>query len=105
MNRRAPHHSPRTRRTAGSALIMTLWVLGLLALMVASFAFEAHIEARLTSFYRHRTNSRIPARSGLDVAELLVGRSQRLRGTERDPDKSAEDIWYDPAFTLADGER
>ncbi len=87
----------------GSALITVLWVLGLLAMMVASFAFEAHIESRLTSFYRQRTKAEYLARAGLDVAELLVGRSQRLSGTEHDPDKGAEDQWYDPAYTLAEG--
>jgi general secretion pathway protein K len=90
-------------RESGSALITVLWVLGLLAMLVASFAFEAHIEARLTSFYRNRTKAEYLARSGLDVAELLVARSGKLRGVERDPEKAEKDIWYTPARNLADG--
>ena len=65
-----PCGSERCRQ--GSALILVLWVLGLLSMLVASFAFEAHIESRLTSFYRDRTKADFLARSGLDVAELLV---------------------------------
>lgn len=87
----------------GSALILVLWVLGLLSMLVASFAFEAHIEARLTSFYRDRTKAEFLARSGLEVAELLVAKSTRLQGAERDEAKAGNDIWYDPALQLAKG--
>jgi len=97
------HGGCASRGTGGSALITVLWVLGLLAMLVVSFAFEAHIESRLTSFYRNRTKAEYLARSGLDIAELLVGKSLRLRGTQRDAEKAARDIWYDPARTLADG--
>jgi len=91
------------RRQQGSALILVLWVLGLLSMLVASFAFEAHIESRLTSFYRDRTKAEHLARSGLDVAELLVAKSARLQGAERDEAKAQSDIWYDPALQLSKG--
>ncbi len=94
---------PAGGRVAGSALITVLWVLGLLSMLVASFAFEAHIESRLTSFYRNRTKAEYLARSGLDVAELLVARSGKLRGTERDPAKAEKDPWYEHARQLAEG--
>ncbi len=90
-------------RTAGSALILVLWVIGLLAMMVTSLAFEAHIEARLTSFYRNRTKAEALAHSGLDVAELLVLRSAGLQGTAHNPDMGIEDRWYEAAFALAEG--
>lgn len=90
-------------RREGSALITVLWVLGLLAMLVSSFAFEAHIESRLTSFYRSRTKAEYLARSGLDMAELLVHKSNRFRGQQRDPEGGANDIWYDLAFTLTEG--
>jgi len=91
------------RHRQGSALILVLWVLGLLSMLVASFAFDAHIESRLTSFYRDRTKADFLARSGLDVAELLVAKSTRLQGAERDETKAAADIWYDPALQLSKG--
>ena len=92
-----------TRHQQGSALILVLWVLGLLSMLVASFAFEAHIELRLTSFYRDRTKAEYLARSGLDIAELLVAKSAQMQGAERDEAKAGSDIWYDPALQLAKG--
>ncbi|HAS83090.1 MAG TPA: hypothetical protein DCS43_10565 [Verrucomicrobia bacterium] len=90
-------------RKSGSALILVLWVLGLLSMMVASFAFEAHIEIRLTGFYRDRTKAEYLARSGLDLAELLVFKSQKMLGTERDPSLAETDQWYETAYKLAEG--
>lgn len=90
-------------RQRGSALILVLWVLGLISMLVASFAFDAHIELRLTSFYRDRTKAEYLARSGLDVAELLVAKSARLRGAKRDAARAGKDTWYDPALQLAQG--
>jgi general secretion pathway protein K len=87
----------------GSALIVVLWVIALLGMLVSSFAFEARIEARLTSFYRNRTKADYLARSGLAIAELLMSKSQGLAGTEQDEAKAAEDPWYTDAKRLAEG--
>jgi general secretion pathway protein K len=87
----------------GSALIVVLWVTGLLAMLVASFAFEARIEARLTSYYRNRTKADYLARSGLEIAELIMGKSKGLAGTEIDDEKSSADEWYMYAKHLSDG--
>ncbi len=102
-SRHRMHSGVSSRRQQGSALILVLWVLGLLSMLVASFAFEAHIELRLTSFYRDRTKAEYLARSGLDVAELLVAKSAGLQGAKRDEAKAGSDIWYDPALQLAKG--
>lgn len=103
MNCQLPKPSGKAgQRSEGSALITVLWVLGLLAMLVASFAFEAHIESRLTFFYRNRTKAEYLAQSGVDVAQLLIARRGQLLGTKRDPEKAAEDIWYDAAWNLAD---
>lgn len=102
-NRHCEHSCCSARHQQGSALILVLWVLGLLSMLVASFAFEAHIESRLTSFYRDRTKAEYLARSGLDVAELLVAKMSRIQGKERDEAKAGSDIWYDPAFQLRQG--
>lgn len=84
-------------------MIVALWVVGLLAMLVASFAFEAHIEARLTSYYRNRTKADYLARSGLAIAELLMSKSEGLAGSEVDESKAATDQWYMSAKGLADG--
>ena len=36
----------------GAALVIALMVVGLLAIVVSSFAFDMHVEARVTSFHR-----------------------------------------------------
>jgi len=97
------HSGESAGHQQGSALILVLWVLGLLSMLVASFAFEAHIELRLTSFYRDRTKAEYLARSGLDVAELLVAKSAGMQGAARDATKAGTDIWYEPALQLAKG--
>ncbi len=105
----AAGHGPRSAvchprgKQGGSALIVALWVIGLLAMLVASFTFEAHIEARLTSYYRNRTKADYLARSGLAIAELLMSKSDGLAGSEHDADKAAADPWYNDAKKLADG--
>jgi len=93
---------PRSPR-GGSALIVVLWVIGLLGMLVASFAFEARIEARLTSYYRNRTKADYLARSGLEIAELIMSKSDGLAGKDVDEEKAAGDQWYMDAKHLSDG--
>ena len=38
----------------GAALVVVLWVVGILAMLVGSFTFDAHIESRIISHYRKR---------------------------------------------------
>ena len=80
-----------------------LWVIGLLAMLVASLAFEARIEARMTSYYRNRTKADFLARSGLEIAELVMDKSQGLSGTDVDEEKAESDEWYMDAKHLSDG--
>ncbi len=95
---------PRSDDRGGSALIMVLWVIGLLSMLVASFAFDARIEARLTSYYRNRTKADYLARSGLEIAELVMSKADGMSaGAEIDEDKAATDEWYTYAKGLADG--
>ncbi len=55
-----------------SALIVVLWVVGLLSILVTSMAFDAHVEARLTAYSRRRLQAYYLAKSGLEVAESLM---------------------------------
>ena len=87
----------------GSALIVALWVTGLLAMLVASFAFEAHLEARITNYYRNRTQAYYSARSGIALAELLISKSAGLQGSELDATRAEQERWYEKARSLAEG--
>ena len=86
----------------GSALIIILWVIGLLSMLVASMTFDAHIEARITSYYRKRMKAEYLARSGLAVAEMLMAKSDELRGDDGDSGDE-DDRWHKHAQGLADG--
>lgn len=93
----------KSSRCRGSALIVVLWVTGLLSMLVASFAFEAHLEARITNYYRNRTHAYYSARSGMALAELLISKSAGLQGTELDIARMEEERWYEKARDLAEG--
>jgi len=84
----------------GSALIVTLWVLGILSAFVATLAFEAHVEARITSYYRKRVKADHLARSGLEVARMLMVRSQSIAA---DSEPEGDDRWFEDAKHLKDG--
>lgn len=87
-----------------SALIAVLWVIALLSMMVGSFAFDAHVEARITSYYRKRTKAEYLARSGLKLAEMLMYRRDKVKKTsETEFDEHEEDWWYTDAKRLSEG--
>ncbi len=87
----------------GSALIVALWVTGLLAMLTATLAFEAHLEARITNYYRNRTLAYYSARSGISLAELLINKSTGLRGSQPDAARADSERWYEDALRLAEG--
>ena len=87
----------------GSALVVVLWVVGLLSILVGSFAFDAHIEARVTSYYRKRTKAEYLAKSGIEIAEMLMAKSTTVnRGTPTAADLE-DDRWFEQARLLAEG--
>ena len=93
---RAASSAPR----GGSALIVVLWVIGLLAMMISTLAFDAHIEARITSYYRKRLKAEYLARSGIEIAELLLAKRATIKAnTEAEED----DRWFDTAKRLKKG--
>ncbi len=105
VGRQRPEVRDRRGKPGGSALIVVLWVIGLLAMLVASFAFEARIEAQLTSYYRNRTKADYHARSGLAIAELLMSKVESVSGSDSDPVRAEQDRWYSDAKALSDGGR
>ena len=92
-----------TARPDGSALIVALWAVALLGLLVGSFAFDAHIEARITSYYRKRLKAEGLAKSGLEVAEMLMAKSAQGGLGDRPESEAAEDPWHGDAKRLEDG--
>jgi len=98
-------HARRSKqaRREGSALVLVLWVVGLMSMLVASFAFEAQIEARLTTYYRNRLGAEYLVRSGVEVAALLLEKSKDMSPGQQKEADDQEDRWFDAAKDLADG--
>ena len=91
-----------TTKKKGSALILVLWVIGLLSMMIASMAFDAHVEARITSYYRKRNKATYLARSGLEISRMIL--EQRAGVTSSEPtDEQLKDRWYESARRLKKG--
>ncbi len=89
-----------TRR--GSALILVLWVIGMLSLLVVSFAFEAHLEGKVVSFARKRRKAESLAMSGMQLARMLLNKQLSVSGNESES-AAAEDRWHVPALTIKRG--
>ena len=88
--------------SGGSALLLVLWVIMVLSLLIVSLTMEAKLEGNITSFYRNRTKAEYLARSGIELAELLMNKSDRLRG-DKSEDEESEDDWHKEAKGLSNG--
>ena len=61
----------RTQR-GGSALIIALWTIGLLSMLVMSFALDAMLEGRISTYVRQRRRVDYLTQSGVAIAEMLL---------------------------------
>lgn len=69
----SPH--PRVSASSeGSALIVVLWVLLLLSLLVASFAYDMKIEGMVTSYARNRLKAQEIAIAGIEWTRATLAR-------------------------------
>ncbi|MDP2990016.1 MAG: hypothetical protein Q8O57_05570, partial [Kiritimatiellota bacterium] len=66
---RSTLHAPRASPD-GSALIVVLWVIGLLSMFVMAFAFDMHVEARITSSWRKKLMAEYLAKAGVELARM-----------------------------------
>ena len=87
MNLPQPNHAcARNAGSSGSALIVVLWVTGLLAMFVAGFAFDMQIEARITSASRKKLKAEYLARGGYALAQMAL--METLDNDVNNPDRS-----------------
>ncbi len=95
------------RNKQGSALIIVLWIVIILSIIVGSFSFEAHIQSRITSFYRKRDRADAIALSGIQVARILIAKSKKINPNMSDEEafslslEKEDDIWFPGAKDLA----
>lgn len=78
----------------GSILIVALFVLMLLSVVIGTFAFEMHLEARLASRQRDRFKAIALARSGIAYAKVLVLQDESAFETELDFEDPARTAGY-----------
>ena len=98
----APASTRPTARRSGVALLLVLWVIGLLSLIVVSFAWDAKLEGNVASFSRKQARAESLARSGIEIAKMLLAKKSEVTGDEEDEDRD-KDHWYQPASDLHSG--
>jgi len=106
-DRRPPGGRSEIRSRSGSALIVVLWVLGLLSMFVVTFAFDMHIEARITSSWRKKLKAEYLAKAGIELARMALAETSDSEINNVDPANylakgSDEKLRY-AALTLAHG--
>lgn len=69
---RRPPSGVRSSPSSGSALIVVLWVVGLLSMFVMAFAFDMHVEARITSSWRKKLKAEYLAKAGVELARMML---------------------------------
>ncbi len=91
------------RGNKASVLMVVLWIVGILAILVGFFAFDAHLEARLTSHMRKRAKAEALARSGIEIAKMLMNKSQEVKGADPESEEAQKDRWFSHAWLLSKG--
>ena len=92
----------RNRAKRGAALLLVLWIIGLLGIITVSFAWDAFLEGKVASFERKRSRAESLAQSGIEIAKMLLKKQQSVTGQE-DEEETLEDEWYNNALALSRG--
>lgn len=79
-------------RTDGSALIVALWVILLLSLLISGLAFDMHVEADITSYYRKRFKAQIIARSGMELSKVILSKLELVGDEDVGETEDAEQL-------------
>lgn len=90
INPLATRHLPPATGRRGAALVVVMWVLLIVSMIVASFAFEMNLETRILSAQRKRFKADQLALAGMEMMRALVDFE------EEDP--TLEDVYYEDAF-------
>jgi general secretion pathway protein K len=69
-----PRRAPGER---GVALVLVLWVIMVLSLLIAGFAFTMHVETQVVSFNRKQVKAEMLARSGIEIAKWMLVEAEK----------------------------
>ena len=86
----------------GSALIIAIWTISLLSIIVLSFALDAMIEGRISTYVRQRRRVDYLTQSGVAIAEMLLEKKNSVSSGSSADDK--EDRWKQPALRIKRGQ-
>lgn len=86
----------------GSALVVALWVILLLSMLVANLAFDMHVEADITSYYRKRVKAQYVAQAGMELAQVILKKVQNVAEDDMGMDEAEEEL-LTAAFNLTRG--
>ena len=89
-------------RRGGSALIIALWTIGLLSMLVMSFALDAMLEGRISTYVRQRRRVDYLTQSGVAIAEMLLEKQQDVSAASSADEE--EDRWKEPALRIKRGQ-
>jgi hypothetical protein len=99
---RWPRKSSEMRSRSGSALVLVLWITVLLTMLVGTLAFDALVESRLVTYQRNRWQADELARSGIEVAKLVLEHSREVKPKDQ-LEGNEEDRFFAPARALSRG--
>ena len=91
----------RTQR-GGSALIIALWTIGLLSMLVMSFALDAMLEGKINVYVRQRRQVDYLTQSGIAIAEMLLLDYKNAVATSS-KDQETSDKWLQYKLDLQRG--
>jgi len=86
----------------GAALIIALWTIGLLSMLVMSFALDAMLEGRIGTYQRQRRRVDYLTQSGVAVAEMLLAKQESVSSASSSD--ANEDRWKDTALRIKRGQ-
>ncbi len=95
--------STRRSRKRGSALVVVLWLVGILSMLVTTMAFEAHLQAKISSHSRKKLKATHMVKSGVEMAEMLMRKSNDITAKKLDEAEDDDDVWSDLAKQLSAG--
>jgi len=79
---------------SGSALIVAIWIIGLLSLLISSFAFDMQIQGRITSYSRKKLKAEYLAKAGIEETKMLMSKAAQMKGQTVSDTKDQAKPWY-----------
>jgi len=87
-------------RKSGSALVVVLWIIMIIALIVSSFAFEMQLESKIITLQRKRFKADQLALAGVEMAKAMLAFKEEKTAT--DEKIIYEDPYLNEAVKIAD---